>query len=101
MRIEAKVKKMKQYEEFLERVKELNSDDFSELKEILLRYNTLKESHETLKKTQKTTQSELDLVNTKMIAKQKEKNTQIMSLNNEIATQQKKFELIEDKKSKL
>jgi hypothetical protein len=55
MRIEAKVKKMKQYEEFLERVKELNSDDFSELKEILLRYNTLKESHETLKKTQKTT----------------------------------------------
>ena len=46
-KIEAKVQKMKQFEDFLEKVKERN-DEFSELKEILLRYNTLNDSNSNL-----------------------------------------------------
>jgi ASC-1-like (ASCH) protein len=48
-RIEAKVIKMKQYEEFLEMVKD-NNEEFNDLKEIVVRYDTLSGSNESLKK---------------------------------------------------
>lgn len=47
-RIERKVKAMKKFESFLERVKEQNTDEFQELHDILSRYNTLKSSNERL-----------------------------------------------------
>lgn len=99
-KIEAKVQKMKQFEEFLEKVKERN-DEFTELKEILLRYNTLNESNLSLRKIQKDIQGDLDKVNENMTLIQKTKDTEIMSLNNEIAKQTKHLEKIDDKKSKL
>lgn len=42
-KIEAKKQEMKKYEEFLERVKEANPDEFPELIDILSRYKQLKQ----------------------------------------------------------
>jgi Domain of unknown function (DUF4200) len=48
-KIEEKVDRMKQYEEFLERVKEAHPDEFQELNDILARYKTLSDSNAKLR----------------------------------------------------
>lgn len=47
-KIDRKVKAMKKFEMFLERVKEQNQDEFGELHDILSRYQTLKDSNQRL-----------------------------------------------------
>lgn len=39
---------VKKYEEFLERVRERNADDFSEISDVHGRYKTLKEAYDNL-----------------------------------------------------
>ena len=51
--IEKKVESMKQYEKFLEKVKEANPDEFAELIDILSRYKQLVAKNEELKNKQK------------------------------------------------
>ena len=53
---------MKKFEVFLERVKEQNPDEFSELADILSRYQTLKDSNERLQENQKFFTEQLDLL---------------------------------------
>lgn len=47
-KIEMKVEQMKKYEQFLERVKEANQDEFTDIIDILSRYVQLKSKNEEL-----------------------------------------------------
>jgi len=51
-RIEKQKKAVEQYEEFLQRVKEHNSDEYADIKKILERYETLEASQKKLKEEQ-------------------------------------------------
>jgi hypothetical protein len=59
-KIERKMKAMKKFEMFLERVKENNPDEFQELHDILSRYQTLKASNERLQENQRKFIEEVD-----------------------------------------
>ncbi len=54
---------MKKFEQFLERVKENNPDEFQELHDILSRYQTLKASNERLQENQRKFIEEVDHLN--------------------------------------
>ena len=84
-RINLKVKAMKKYEAYLESVRDRNPDEYQELQDILSRYETLKRSNTSLTQNMKRLEKELeDLKNT--VAKyEKDMNTEIMQLNNDIA----------------
>lgn len=77
---------MKKFEMFLERVKELNPDEFQELHDILSRYHTLKASNEKLQENQKKFTDELDYFNKVIASYTKDMSTKKMTLNNKIAT---------------
>jgi len=47
-KVDKDVIRMKKYEEFLERVREKNADDFSEISDVHGRYKTLKEAYDNL-----------------------------------------------------
>ena len=51
---------MKKFEAFLERVKDLNTDEFGELNEILGRHKQLSDKNKELRDTQDKYQTELD-----------------------------------------
>ena len=51
-RIEKQKRAVEQYEEFLQRVKEHNSDEYADIKKILQRYETLEASQQKLKMEQ-------------------------------------------------
>lgn len=84
-RINLKVNAMKKYEEYLESVKERNSDEYSELQDILARYKTLKDSNEKLNKKMAELERELDGLKNQVVKYEKDMKTDIMQLNNEIA----------------
>lgn len=50
-RITNQVKTMKTYENYLEKVKEENRDEYNELSDILRRYQTLRTSNDSLKES--------------------------------------------------
>jgi predicted nucleic acid-binding Zn-ribbon protein len=87
---------MKKYEAYLESVRDRNPDEYQELQDILSRYETLKRSNTSLTQNMKRLEKDLeDLKNT--VAKyEKDMNTEIMQLNNDIAQLQQRFESIED-----
>ena len=100
-KIERKMKAMKKFEMFLERVKENNPDEFQELHDILSRYQTLKASNERLQENQRKFIEEVDHLNKQIAVYTKEMNTMKMTLNNKIATKQQRLEKIEDLKGRL
>jgi len=100
-KIERKMKAMKKFELFLERVKENNPDEFQELHDILSRYQTLKASNERLQENQRKFIEEVDHLNKQIAVYTKEMNTMKMTLNNKIATKQQRLEKIEDLKGRL
>lgn len=79
---------MKKFEVFLEKVRELNPDEFSELADILSRYHTLKASNERLQENQKYFTEQLDLLTKQLSTFTKDMSTKKMTLNNKIATKQ-------------
>ena len=100
-RIEFKVKAMKQYESYLESVKDNNPDEYQELSDILSRYWTLKDSNVKLNSNLQVLERDLDNLKNAVLQYEKEQRQDIMGLNNEIASLQQKFEGIEDKKNRL
>lgn len=100
-RINLKVKAMKKYEAYLESVRDRNTDEYSELNDILARYATLKKSNTKLNERMQQLESELEELKTTVANYEKDMKTQIMQLNNDIAQLQQRFETIEDQKNKL
>ncbi|CAG9333940.1 unnamed protein product [Blepharisma stoltei] len=90
--LEKEVTKMRKYEDFLERVREKNPDDFTDISDILARYNTLKQSYEDLMKKRHQLEEELQDIKWTRDLYEKEKKDQLMELAIDIANTQKSIE---------
>lgn len=84
-KIERKVRAMKKFESFLEEVKESNQDEFSELSEILSRYDTLKQSNDKLHENHKDKIEEIDTLTRRITNEKKLMTIEKMTINNQIA----------------
>ena len=82
-KIERKVKAMKKYEGFLEKVKEANPDEFSELQDILSRHKQLISKNEELHKTQERYTNEIDQKTKDLSEYIKEMEVKILTINNQ------------------
>ena len=99
-RIDKKVTAMHKYEDFLEKVKSQYSDEFTEITDILNRYETLKKTNKELVEENQTLQEELDRITEEASIYEKEKGNEILGMNNSIATLQKSLDRIEDEKNR-
>ena len=79
---------MRKYEAYLDRVKEENPDEYQELADILARYKTLQTSNQNLSKNLNSLEKNLDGLKNALNKYEKEMKTDIMQLNNDIATLQ-------------
>jgi predicted nucleic acid-binding Zn-ribbon protein len=76
---------MKKYEAYLESVRDRNPDEYQELQDILSRYWTLKKSNNKLTENMKSLEKELEDLKNTVTKYEKDMNTEIMQLNNDIA----------------
>jgi chromosome segregation ATPase len=97
-RVERKVNAMKEYEDFLQMVKNAHPDEYNELNDIVNRYNTLYESNQKLQENLNELNKEKETINVKMANYIKERKTQQMTITNEIGGLQKQLELLEAQK---
>jgi chromosome segregation ATPase len=100
-RIERKVHLMKKYDDFLERVKDNNQDEFAELQDILSRYKQLQGKNEELHETQDTYTTTLDHKTKELTQFRKDMETQMITINNRMSQQMGKLEHIEKQKQEL
>ena len=100
-RVERKVEAMREYEDFLQKVKNEHPDEYNELQDIVNRYNTLYESNQKLQQNLNELNKKKEVINAKMTNYMKEKKTQQMTITNEIGGLQKYLETIESQKSKV
>jgi multidrug resistance efflux pump len=84
-RIETKTAAMREYGDYLESVKQNNQDEYSEIGDILSRYNTLKQSNVKLEESKKNLENAFDEMKTDASEYEKKKKNEIMSLNNDVA----------------
>jgi len=98
--IERKVNAMHKYEEFLEKVKTQYSDEFSEMTDIVNRYETLKKTNKGLVEENQQLQEDLDKLTEQAALYEKEKNNEILRMNNSVAELQKGIEKAEDEKNR-
>ena len=98
--IDKRVTAMHKYEEFLEKVKNQYSDEFSEITDILNRYETLKRTNKELVEENQALQEELDKITGEAAIYEKEKGNEILGMNNSIAGLQKSLDKIEDEKNR-
>lgn len=92
---------MREYENFLKRVKEENQDEYNELNDIVSRYNTLSESNKKLKTGLDSLNKKKEVITVEMANYIKEKKTQRMTITNDIGEYQKQLEKLEDEKGKM
>lgn len=90
--ISVKVSNIKEYEAFLEKVKESNQDEYNELSDIRSRYITLDESNRKLKDKQSQISSEFERVKIEKNKYFNQTTIEIMSLHNHITNKQSKYE---------
>jgi chromosome segregation ATPase len=98
-RLEKKVARMKKYEDFLEKVKEKNPDDFPDISDIHGRYTTLKNSHEDLTNKRTRLEEEHQEIKRRRDQYEKERKDELMELNIDIAVLQKDIEEVDTKRS--
>lgn len=98
--IERKEMAMHQYEEFLEKVKAQYPDEFTEMTDILNRYETLKKTNNNLVEENQKLQEGLESITNDISVYEKDKTNEILRLNNEIAGSQKELEKTEDEKNR-
>jgi len=89
---------VEQYQIFLEKVREKNSDEYAEISDILSRYTTLTKAHKNLKADLEEKEFMLADMKSKVVKYEKDMNTEIMKLNNNIAKLNTEFEKIDVKK---
>ena len=97
--LEKEVARMKKYEDFLERVKEKNPDDFAEIQDISGRYTTLRKSYEDLMKKRHRLEEELQDIKKRRDQYEKERKDELMELNIDIAVLQKEIESADGKRN--
>ena len=84
-RIERKVESMKKFEKFLEKVKDTNPDEFSELIDILSRHKQLVAKNEELKAKQKEYSDHHEKISTELGIYENEMKKAQLLLNNDMA----------------
>ena len=87
-KIYAKVKSMKKFEDFLEKVRDKNPDEVTELQDIVTRYDSLLEKNIELHKSQKQFTIDLDVKSKEIDQYQKDMETEMISINNKMSGQQ-------------
>eukprot|EP01137_Pigoraptor_chileana_P028674 Opistho-2@12865 len=87
----ALVRKLLHYQHYLERVLE-TSEEFSEVREIIARYDTLVATNEDLLARQRRNQDENERKRAELNKFTEEKNNEILNYNNRLANLQKTFE---------
>ena len=92
---------MREYEDFLQKVKNEHPDEFNELQDIVNRYNTLHESNQTLQTKLDQLNIKKENMNSKTTTYVKEKKTEQMTITNKIGGLQKYSEQLEGQKSKI
>lgn len=91
---------MKIYEDYLKEVQEQYPDEFTEMTDILNRYDTLKKTNTNLMDENHNLQKELDRLTNEIGIYERDKTNDILRLNNEIAELQKELERTEDEKNR-
>jgi len=92
MRIQRKKNALLKYEQYLEGVRGKNSDEFSEISDILFRHKTLIKENQKLNEAHFVLDNKLNTLKDSTTKYIKEKSNEIMKLNNEIS---KKKEVLE------
>ena len=100
-RIERKVESMRKFEKFLEKVKDANPDEFTELIDINSRYDQLEKKNKELKEKQVKYTEEHEELSRQLVQLESEMSTQQTIINNKMSVQQQVLEQIDKKKSHL
>lgn len=87
-KIEEKVRYMKKFDEFLEKVKDEHQDEFDEIQAIVSRYKQLEDKNKQLHLDQANFTKALDQKTKDLTQYQKEMETEKITINNRISTQQ-------------
>jgi chromosome segregation ATPase len=100
-RIQDKVNNMKKYEIFLEKVKDDNQDEFSELLDIVSRYKQLSNNCKELQETEEKFLKDLEQRNQDVATYLKDAETEKITINNRMGTQQADLEKVDQEKNDL
>lgn len=101
MLFEAKINQLQPYETYLQKVVEQNPDQYSDIRDLLQRFQTLQQSNKRLREHKDEVEAQLNSLNQEIATFEKNKNVDIMILNNEITNLQKQYEALELKNSKI
>eukprot|EP00747_Dinoflagellata_sp_TGD_P162705 gnl/TRDRNA2_/TRDRNA2_180603_c0_seq1.p1 gnl/TRDRNA2_/TRDRNA2_180603_c0~~gnl/TRDRNA2_/TRDRNA2_180603_c0_seq1.p1 ORF type:complete len:438 (-),score=117.15 gnl/TRDRNA2_/TRDRNA2_180603_c0_seq1:92-1273(-) len=89
--LEEEVARNMKYEEFLERVKD-TCDDYSEIQDLVQRYETLESANRDLMEIQTASEKRIEEQRTELQSYRKEKDMETLSLTNKIATLQSELD---------
>ena len=83
-RFDRKVASLRKYEQYLEKVRSMYSDQYPEMSDILSRYQTLKKFNQNLLKDRDLMETEKETLKKESASFEKDMNQNILQLNNEI-----------------
>lgn len=98
---ESKINQLQPYETYLQKVVEQNQDQYTDIKDLLQRFQTLQQSNKRLRDHKEEVEAQLNSLNQEITTFEKNKNVDIMILNNEITNYQKQYESLEMKNMKI
>lgn len=98
---ESKISQLQPYETYLQKVVEQNQDQYTDIRDLLQRFQTLQQSNKRLREHKEEVEQQLNSLNQEITAFEKNKNVDIMILNNEITNFQKQYETLELKNIKI
>ncbi len=93
-KLERKVTALKKYEDYLDSVIKSNQDQYNDPGEIIQRYKTLVKSNDHLVRDHTNLEQEFEKMKIECSSFEKEKNHEILQLNNEIKDLQKILEVL-------
>jgi len=100
-KLDKKVQALKKYEDYLESVIKAHPDQYSDQGELLKRHEILEKSNKTLRDKQADLEVELERLRIDAAQFEKQKNEEILTLNNELATLTKDLDDVDKQKNRL
>lgn len=92
---------MKKYEQFLEKVKETNQDEFTDVIDILSRHQQLKAKNQELQLKQQEYTDQYEAISKELAEEKNKREMQQTMIQNSMSIQQQRMEDIDKKKSQL
>jgi len=100
-KLDKKVQALKKYEDYLESVIKAHPDQYQDQGELLKRHEILENSNKNLRDQQMKLEEELERLRIDAAQFEKQKNEEILTLNNELATLTKDLDDVDKQKNKL